>query len=221
MTPERTNAIIRRMRPGPIHGLALLLASLFLGTEANAQIFKYKKPDGTVVYTDSLAQLPPARRAYYNRKLQEQERKRREAVQRLGKDEYERREKEKELEALRKRQMDEAERKRRIAAINAVLDDIRQRKKSREADEAAWRKKAKEAKEKVDRLLAEFNETQEKYKKLALNRAYALPGQQQERLELQKKLEKLEPELDAAIEYLNFGLPEEARKAGVPPGWIR
>lgn len=209
------------MRRASIYGFALLLASAFFGAEANAQIFKYRKPDGTVVYTDSLAQLPPALRAYYNKKLQEQEQKRREAMQRVGKEEYERQEKEKELEALKRKQMDEAERQRRIAAINAALDEIRARKKSRESDEAAWKKKAKEAKAKVDQLLAEFNETQEKYKQLAMNRAFALPGQQQERLDLKKKLDKLEAELDAAIEYLNFGLPEEARKAGVPPGWIR
>jgi hypothetical protein len=190
--------------------------------DASAQIYKYKKKDGTVVYTDSLAQLPDERRAYYNRLEQERERQRQEQMRSLGKEEFERRENERKLEELQRQELDEQERQRRAAAINAVLEQIKERQRERDSSQSVWRNKAAEARKKVDGLLAEFNTTQETYQNLATKASFTLlPGQQQEMLELKEKVDKLEKELDLAIEYLEFGLPEEARKAGVPPGWIR
>ncbi len=204
--------------------LTLAAVSLLcaLAPDARAQIYKYKKGDGSVVYTDNLSQLPDDRRAYYNQLEQQKERQRQEQIARLGKEEFERQEKEKQLEALKLQELDEAERARRAAAINAALDEMRERKKERDASQSSWETKAKEAKKKVDDLLAEFNTTQEKYQNLATKASFTLlPGQQQEQIDLKAKLDKLEKDLDTAIEYLEFGLPEEARKAGVPPGWIR
>jgi chromosome segregation ATPase len=193
-----------------------------LGGTAEAQIFKYKKGDGTVVYTDNLSQLPKERREHYNKLLAEREKKKEELISAIGQEEYDRRAKEKEKADLEKQQMEEGERQARLASLNSVLAEMRDKKKARDASEASWRAKAKEAKEKVDRLLAEFNATQEKYLSLATKASFTLlPGQQEEMAELEKKLGELEAELDGAIEYLEFGLYEEARKAGIPPGWIR
>jgi hypothetical protein len=199
---------------------AVLTAAI--APEASAQIYKYKKKDGTVVYTDSLAQLPEQRRAHYNKLEQERERQRQEMIQRLGREEYERKEKERQLEKLRLEELDAQERARREAALNAAITELRARKEQRDASESTWRTKASEAKKKVDDLLADFNRTQESYQSLATKASFSLlPGQQQQMVELKEKLDELEKELDAAIEYLEFGLPEEARRAGVPPGWIR
>ncbi len=200
-------------------GIALFITA---APDAHAQIYKYKKGDGTVVYTDNLSALPQDRRAYYNKLEQERDRLRQEQIQKLGKEEYERREKEQQLEALRLQELDEAERTRRAAAINAALEEITQRTKERDATRSSWETKAKDARKKVDDLLAEFNSTQEQYQNLATRVSFSLlPGQQKEMMGLKKKLDALEKDLDAAIEYLDFGLPEEARKAGALPGWIR
>jgi hypothetical protein len=190
--------------------------------EASAQIYKYQKKDGTIVYTDSLAQLPEDRRAYYNRLEQQREQKRQEQMRNLGKEEYERQENERKLKELEQQQLDEAERQRRAAEINAVLDQIRERHKERSASQSTWQTKASEAKKRVETLLAEFNTTQESYHNLAMKPQFTLlPGQYEEMTKLKEKLDQLEKDLDAAIEYQEFGLPEEARKAGIPPGWIR
>ena len=200
----------------------LVVVGLTYADDAEAQIFKFKKKDGTIVYTDSLAQLPPKRRAYYNKKLQEREEKKQEQIRRLGKEEYERREKEKQLAALKEKQMDEEERQRRVAALNRVLSEMRQKVAKREAHKKEWQEKMAKAKKEVQRLLGEFNETQEKYKNLATKASFSLlPGQAQEMEKLRQKLPELEAQLDAAIEHLEFELPEQARKAGIPPGWLR
>jgi hypothetical protein len=199
---------------------ALLL--LALAPDASAQIYKYKKKDGSTVYTDNLSQLPEDRRTYYNKLEQERERQRQEEIQKLGKEEFERREKEKELEALKNQEIEATERARREAELNAVLELIRERQKNRDASQNTWQTKTAEAKKKVADLLAEFNTTQEKYQSLATRANFSLlPGQQQEMIDLKAKVDQLEKDLDAAIEYLEFTLPEEARRAGIPPGWVR
>lgn len=43
----------------------------------------------------------------------------------------------------------------------------------------------------------------------------------QKRLELNEQIEQYQNELREAEEMLNVTLPEEARKAGAPPGWLR
>jgi chromosome segregation ATPase len=199
--------------------IGMLLA---VSPDASAQIYKYKKRDGSVVYTDNLSQLPDDRRAYYNKLEQERERQRQEQIQKLGKEEFERREQEKKLEELKNQELNETERARREAEINAVLERIRERQKARDASQTTWQNKAAEARKKVADLLAEFNATQEKYQSLATRASFSLlPGQQQEMIDLKAKLDQLEKDLDLAIEYLEFTLPEEARRAGIPPGWIR
>lgn len=202
--------------------LSVLTLGLLASGPAGAQIYKYTKGDGTVVYTDSLAELPPERRAHYNRLEREAEQRRKAQENMLGKEEVERREAEAERKRLQQAQMAEAERQRRLASIEATLKRIRERRAEKAGRKAAWQKRMKEAKAKLQEKLEEFRKTQEEYKGLATKADFALfPGQGKKKEELRKKVARLEQEVDALIREVYVVIPEDARKAGVPPGWIR
>lgn len=208
---------LRRLRVAWIPlGLCLLSAT------ADGQVFKYRKPDGTVVYTDKLSDLPKKRRAYYNKLLEEQKKKRRELEERIGKEELDRQEAERERRALVDQQIAAADRQRRIQEIDAQLEAIRKRRKTREDAKAAWANRMKNAHKRQADLLAEFRKTQKTYEAIAIKPSFTLfPGEAKKKEDLQKKLRQLEKELDATIHEVNVVIPTEARKAGVPPGWLR
>ena len=65
-------------------GIAVTTLFLLPGL-AEAEIYKYTKKDGSVVYTDKLSQLPRERRAYYLRQQKAQEEERRKLEARIGK----------------------------------------------------------------------------------------------------------------------------------------
>lgn len=200
----------------------LLCLGFFCPDEAGAQIYKYKKPDGSVVYTDSLAQLPAERRAFYNRREEEREKKKKELERALGKEEYERQEAERAKKEIEAAKLREEERQARLAAIDEQLLRFRKRKEQREASRAQWKKRLEEATKKRDVLLAEFKEVQAKHDAIAIQPSFTLlPGQNEEREKASKRLAELEPEIDRAIEEVDVVIPDEARKAGVPPGWLR
>jgi colicin import membrane protein len=198
--------------------LGLVLA--LLPAAAHAQIFKYVKPDGTVVYTDNLSQLPPKRRAYYNKMLAEQERAEKELEAKI-RDEQKTRER---AEARRRalRQNAETAGQDRLAALEAEIARLRAQNEARERAKAEWRKRYLSLRSRLDQKLEAYRQTQQKYDALAIRADYALfPGQVKEKNELRAQLEKLEKEIDALAHELNVELPAEARKAGIPPGWIR
>ncbi len=191
-------------------------------TEAQAAIYKYRNAKGQVVYTDSLAQLPKARRAHYNRQHEEQRRKRQALEAELGKEEVRRREAEAEREALARKNIAEAERRKRLAEIDAVLSQLRVSREKRVKEKELWQSKMREAKAEMTKLLKEFKKTQEEYNGLATKADFALfPGQRKQKTDAKKKLVELEQKLDQAIEKVEITIPEAARKAGVPPGWLR
>ena len=75
---------------------------------------------------------------------------------------------------------------------------------------------------KRDELYQAFLAAQEKYNGLATRANFTLlPGQAEEMEQAQKDTERLEGELDQVIQEIQFNIPEEARKAGIPPGWLR
>jgi hypothetical protein len=190
--------------------------------EAKADLYKYKKKDGTVVYTDNLGQLPPDRRDFYNKQREEREAKRQQLERELGKDEVARREAEAQKAALARAEMEEQERQQRLAAIDAVLEEIKRKSKDRDASREAWRQRMRAAQEKLQKLLAEFNAASTKYNELAIKPSFTLlPGQSEELETAKKDMERLEQEVDAAIEEVEVTIPEEARKAGIPPGFLR
>lgn len=193
-----------------------------LSGDASAQIYKYKGADGTVVYTDSMGELPADRRAYYNERRRRLEAERQALERQLGTEEVQRREAEKQKAELMRKKMDEAERKRRLAAIEARL---RKYKKSAQTERAAktyWQNRVKEARARLKTALADFNKAKDEYTALAMQAPHTLfPGQAKTRDQAKAKMDALEATIDATIEALEVTIPLEARKAGIPRGWIR
>ena len=103
----------------------LLVAFFMFGigwaNEAHSEIYKYKKSDGSIVYTDNLSQLPLKERAYYNELKEARKQKEQEEERRLGTDEYQRKLAERKRAELLRRKMSQEERKQRLAAIDRQL----------------------------------------------------------------------------------------------------
>jgi phage-related minor tail protein len=51
--------------------------------------------------------------------------------------------------------------------------------------------------------------------------AAALPGDPTRVIEIEGEIKKTQKEIDDARNMINVVIPEEARKAGIPPGWLR
>ncbi len=200
---------------------ALALTAASAGT-AFADMYKYTRPNGTVGYTDNLNDLPAERRAYYNKIKAEREQRRREEEQRVGKDELARRELESKRAEIQRAQIDEAERRTKLQALDAQIAGFQEKRRAQEADRARWRERVKAAKAKLQGLLAELEKQREIYENVATKANFTLlPGQSEEAEKAKEKMDELEPQIDAAILDVEETIPEEARKAGVPPGWLR
>lgn len=203
--------------------LAVTTLVLLVGVPtAEAQIYKYQKGDGTVVYTDSLAELPNERRAYYNRRQAELDAKAREEESVLGAEELERRRLEKERAALAAEALEEAERRERMAALDAQLARYKSQRQAAAADEKRWRDRMKRAREQLQNLLTQFRKKQAEHTNLAMKPDFTrLPGEADKQEILARELKTLETAIDAQIEEVEVKIPEEARRARVPPGWLR
>ncbi len=212
---------------GRLGGLMLWLfvpavAQLVGISGAEAQIYKYSKGDGTVVYTDNLAELPSERRVYYNERQAELEAKAREEESLLGAEEAERRRLEREKNEVAAAQLEEAERRERMAAIDAQIARYQAKKKRSDLDQKGWQRRMKSARDQLQGLLTKFRQKQAEHSGLATKANFALlPGQAKRQDQLAKELERLEVAIDAQIELVEVTLPEQARREGVPPGWLR
>lgn len=220
-------AIVR----GPTHdagmtrrilALAALATALCFTTTASAKVYKYTKADGTVVYTDKLSDLPAARRAHYNRIEQEAKQRRKARVNMLGKAEVERREAEAERKRVQEAKLEADERARRLAEINATLERIRKDNERTAGKKKVWKDRLQKAKQELKDALQAFRDKQKEYKTLAIKPNFArLPGENQKVEKLRKEVAALEKRVDDAIRELYVVIPEQARKKGVPPGWLR
>src|SRR5262245_29709773 len=182
-------------------------ALTLVAAEARADVFKYVKADGSVVYTDKLSDLPTEKRAYYNQKIAEREQARANLEQQIGKQELERRE----LEAERQAR-DDKERADRLAEIDARLKIYRDREKAAQAQKQMWQKRMRDAKQKLEQLLLDFQNTQESYNQLATRADFTLlPGQGAEREKMKAHLAQLEQQIDAQILLVEEQIPDEAR----------
>lgn len=203
-------------------GAVLAAIVLSVATPSHAQIYKYKRKDGSVVYTDKLVDLPPKVRAKYAEREAKKARERARLEASIGKREVERREAEEKRRAELERQIKVADQRRRRQELRALLKRLNEQEAEEEKKKALWKKRVKDARTAVKELFEKFTKTQQAYDNLAVRADYALfPGQAQEKDKLRKELAKLEKELDAALEELNVKIPTEARKQGIPPGWIR
>lgn len=199
-----------------------ILGVLGLAQDARAEIYKYTKRDGSIVYTEDLGALPRDRQAYY-RSLEAQREERRRALEaRVGADVLKEREAERKRKAVLAAELDEAERQRRVAALDDLLKSIRERRQAQKADEAAWRARMETARTALAEKLKTFAKTQDEYNRIAVQVSYALlPGQAEKKTKLKETMDTLEKEIDALVIEIEETIPDEARKAGIPPGWIR
>ena len=173
-------------------------------------------------YTDKLSQLPRERRAYYLRQQKAQEEERRKLEARIGKAEMQRRELEKKRKALEASQTQAAELAKRRQELTAQINAMDKARSAKLADKATWKKRMKEARAERDALLLAFQKKQKEYNELAIKPAFTLlPGEAKKKEAARKELQRLESELDAAIMDVQVNLPNQARKARVPPGWLR
>jgi hypothetical protein len=201
---------------------ALLTCFLFAGGAAHAEVYKYKKKDGTIVYTDNIGELPPDRRAVYEKEKEQREQAHRELEQKLGKEEVARREAEAKKKELERAQMDEKERAQRMAAIDATLKEIQAKSGARAAGRDQWRKRISDARQKLDATLASFRAKQDEASAISIKPSYSwLPGEGEKLEQLKKELDVLEKQIDGLIDEIDNRIPEEARKAGIPPGYLR
>ncbi|MEM7678709.1 MAG: hypothetical protein AAF449_22235, partial [Myxococcota bacterium] len=171
---------------------------------------------------DKLSDLPPKTRARYAKRAAKKAQKRAELEAAVGKREADRREAEAERQKNIQRQIAEAQRAQQRQDLQRVLNQIKKDDKAEASRKAKWKKRVADARAEVDRLFAEFKKTRKAYDNIAVRANFALfPGQAKEKEKLRKRLDELEKELDAALDEQNNKIPNEARKAGVPPGWIR
>ena len=189
---------------------------------SEAQVYKYETKDGTVAYTDSLAKLPPKRRAYYNKLEQEQQARLQKIEKSRGKSEVDRERMEEEKKRILAEKLQEEERRRRLEAIDVQLKAIRERRSAQSETETAWRSRIQDTKKALADALAAFDRERETYSAIAIKGGYGLlPGQHEQMVEAKKKMDALEAEIDRLNHELTVVIPEQARRASVPPGWLR
>lgn len=189
---------------------------------ARAELYKYKKSDGTVVYTDNIGQLPAERREYYNKQREEREEKRRQLEQQIGKEELARREAEAQRAELERAQLAAEERERRMTEISTVLAEIQKKRAAREAGREVWKKKINDARDALAKKVTDFQALSERVSAIAIQPDYArFPGQAEDLEKMKEELAKLERDIDALVILVEETIPEQARKEGIPPGWLR
>lgn len=198
------------------------LGSVVQPPQALAQIYRYTAKDGTAVFTDQLSDLPPERRAYYAKRKKEADKKL--AAIRAAQSPEARAKADRAEEARRQKQ--KAELERQTAENRTKFLQMTQKLKAegkRKSDEKRyWKERIKDAEAELDAALAAYRKAKKEWASLSVNATYTLfPGQVQRRQEVQASLPELAKKVEAANEYLTETIPQEAKKAGVPPGWLR
>jgi hypothetical protein len=80
-----------------------------------------------------------------------------------------------------------------------------------------WRRRLSDAESQHRKLEQERTELIRAWGSIAL----APPAYRQRAVELELQLKEVETEIETARNMIDTVLPDEARKAGVPPGWLR
>jgi chromosome segregation ATPase len=184
------------------------------------QVYKYVKKDGTIVYTDRLSALPKERRRHYNRLEAERARQAERVKSEVASDEAAR--KAAEAERSRLRAEADARNEARLRALDAEIQRLRKKNEARDRVKAQWTQRYRQTKAELQETLAAFERTQQQYQELAIKAEFALfPGQKEEKFKLLDQLKALEARVDRLNHELTVAIPEQARKAGIPPGWVR
>ncbi len=86
-------------------------------------------------------------------------------------------------------------------------------------DEQWWRDQIQKWQSQKEALTLKLKEAEEKLARVQFENAYVYKTP--ETNELMQEIEKYKQEIREAQEMLETVLPDEARKAGAPPGWLR
>lgn len=95
----------------------------------------------------------------------------------------------------------------------------------REQDrKALWQGRMKDAKKKLAELKQRYQELDQKRNELLMSWGGPASGRLGDRVQAEQiaeKMKEVQKEIDAAQNEIEEVIPDEARKAGVPPGWLR
>ncbi|MBX2810339.1 MAG: hypothetical protein KTR25_00955 [Myxococcales bacterium] len=189
---------------------------------AQGQIYSYTLPDGSIAYTDSLDRLPPKRRAFYNRQRAEQATRQTRVQQNQTPAQRRATKRHAQRAKAAKKKQQQRRRQARQAAMQLALQQARQQTSKETQERAYWQEKKAHAKQQLDRAHNAYKVVHKEWQAIAIRAQFSLfPGEPTKRVELEKQLHRLKKEISEAQKYLSVTLPSEARKAGVPPGYLR
>ncbi len=206
-------------RWGIVPGMTLIALTWGLlpggSDQARAESYKYTDKDGIVHFTDNPYELPEPQRTKVLRRLEEEELER----------------KKRRMTGSEEPQVQEKLPKGPITVnpnagtgqvappsepsqpkVDPTSDSQRKQWKKKMAEA---RKRVKELEEKCDQLRATRNENKRK------SLIFATPGARAEANKAAASLATCEEQYAEAKHRLEKELPEQARRAGVPPGWLR
>lgn len=89
---------------------------------------------------------------------------------------------------------------------------------------AEWRQRFKDARSRLEKVEARRSQLQKEKADLFAawgSSALAPIANRQRAEEIDSELEEVQREIEEARRYLETTLPDEARRAGIPPGWLR
>jgi len=202
--------------------VALAIMSAWASPALAQDVFRWVKADGSVTYTDNLSALPDKLRAEYNAKIAAREAARAELERTVGKDELARREAEAELKKIQAAGIEESDRAERMGKIEARIKQIDEANKQKAGEKAKWQARMRAARANLQKLFKDFQAAEARYNELGTRASFTLlPGQAEELEKAKEAMDKLGPQIDQAVLEIEQKIPDEARRAGIPPGWLR
>lgn len=193
---------------------------LLLPATSWSEVYKWVDKNGTTHFTDDPDQLPEPMRSRALEKLRKKMEKKQEEKQRR-RDELPREtlpsspERDTLPSAHRRENTGSSSRPARRPSSGTKGTRTKLSKK-------LWTQRVEQARQRVENLEAQCDKLQSEKNSSGRNALiYARPGDRKKAAESRTALEQCREKLEKARHYLKVDLPEKARRAGVPPGWLR
>jgi chromosome segregation ATPase len=138
----------------------------------------------------------------------------------LGKVPEKYREQAMQLEVPKKEQTDE----RRMGQQAPAAPSSTNTRQRDDARKAQWQRRMREARQQLADAERRYQELEQQRKEALESAGSPATGRRQGRVEaerIEQEMQRVRQDIEAARTRLEVDLPEEARKAGVPPGWLR
>lgn len=186
-------------------------AALFflLPAPARSQVYKWVDKQGRAHYTDDPDQLPEPQRTKVLNELEEKIKKERERREKL---------REQGIDVPDERLPPPPAPRPQEQRAHPATDRLNQRQAAKEK----WSTMGKRARERVESLEEKCTELKAERDRNNQDRlTMSRPGAGQRYQKSQAAYQRCQENLRKARHYLEVELPEQARKSGIPPGWIR